>query len=56
MAEALLDSRRVNQSDMTRLRREGIVAVNLSDFYKRRGASDPRMPVQQSFLALLGDF
>ena len=55
MPEALMDQRRVSASDMSRLTAEGLTPVALADFYALRGATHPRMPVEQSFVALLGD-
>jgi hypothetical protein len=55
MPEALLDQRRVNASDMSILINQGLMPVGLANFYKVRGAENPRMAVEQSFLALLGD-
>lgn len=53
MSEALLDERRVPQTTLDKLKAQGLTAVDLSSFYAIRGARDPRMPVEQSFLALL---
>ncbi len=55
MPEALMDQRRVSVSDMPRLTAEGLTPVALEGFYALRGTTHPRMPVEQSFVALLGD-
>ena len=55
MPEALMDGRRVGTSELSRLAAEGLTPVPLAGFYARRGATHPRMPIEQSFLALLGD-
>ena len=54
MPEALLDRRRVSDSNRKHLDALGLSEVELSDFYMRRGITYPRMPIEQSFLALLG--
>ena len=53
MPEALMDQRRVPDVTLKRLAAQGLVPIDLTDFYKVRGAREPRMPVEQGFLALL---
>lgn len=55
MPEALLDDKRLSAVVLKKLWAQGLTAVDLDEFYKIRGAREPRMFVEQGFLALLGD-
>lgn len=54
MPEALMDERRVPESTLRKLRAQGLSPLDLTDFYKIRGSQEPRMFIEQGFLALLG--
>lgn len=53
MPEALMDSRRVDSVTLQRLSTQGLCAVDLTRFYAIRGVREPRLSVEQTFLALL---
>jgi hypothetical protein len=53
MAEALMDARRVPTATLRRLAAQGLTTVDLTHFYTIRGGREPRLPVEQAFLALL---
>lgn len=53
MPEALMDERRVSQETLKKLAAQGLSPIDLTDFYNVRGSREPRMPVEQGFLALL---
>jgi len=55
MPHALMDERRVSASDLIRLNAEGLSPIALDRFHQVRGTTDPRMPVEQCFLALLNE-
>jgi hypothetical protein len=54
MPQALLDPRRVPPADIQRLMTFGLQPVDLTDFYRIRGALAPRTAIERSFHALLG--
>ena len=53
MPEALMDARRVDTDTLRRLTAQGLTPIDLDQFYAIRGAREPRLPVEQAFLALL---
>jgi hypothetical protein len=53
MPEALMDERRVPDATLKKLAAQGLIPIDLTEFYKLRGSREPRMPVEQGFLALL---
>jgi hypothetical protein len=53
MPEALMDQRRVSEATLVQLRAQGLTPVDLNNFYRTRGIREPRMLVEQDFLALL---
>jgi hypothetical protein len=55
MAEALMDDRRVSETILTRLTAQGLTPIDLNNFYKIRGVREPRMLVEQGFLALINN-
>jgi hypothetical protein len=56
MPQALLDERRCDGAVIQRLRKLGLVQVDLTDFYRIRGELAPRTSLEQSFHALLRSF
>ena len=53
MAEALLDNRRLPSAAIHRLTTLGLTPVDLTEFYRFRGALAPRTPLEQTFHALI---
>ena len=53
MPEALLDTHRLDVDTLQRLSTLGLKPVDLTEFYAIRGNREPRLPVEQTFLALL---
>ncbi len=53
MAEALMDKRRIPTDVLNRLATHGLAPIDLTQFYVIRGVREPRLPVEQAFLALL---
>ena len=54
MPEALLDERRVSRDTIDRLRKLGLIPVDLTDFHSFRGTMAPRTIVEENFHVLLG--
>lgn len=53
MPEALMDARRLDSDTLRRLAAQGLVPMDLTQFYAIRGEREPRLPAEQTFLALL---